>query len=324
MWSETEIEKLFVEQINKETELTYSSETYITHYNAVKEYFCTNLYKDIAKIEPDLTDHGEDHIKNVLQNAYSLIKDDNLNGIELYVLCVAILIHDIGNLDGRTSHEKKLRKYFNKTNFKSLDNDHIKLISLIASKHGGKDCDAIGGGNLASNGTLDRILVRSQKIAAIVRFSDELAEGKQRCSSILLENKQIAPDSEIYHEYAQVLKPPCISKDTVILEFIIELDKIKTPLEQFLLEIFNRIEKLNNEKTYCSHYCQSIQNINKVTVSLKFYQEDDFDEIEFSDNNLVNFEFSGRNIHCKNSYNKTEHIKRILNYLNERNENARE
>ena len=46
-------------------------------------------------------------------------------------------IHDIGNLDGREGHEKKLRLYFNRTNFKSIDVDHIKLISLIASKHGG-------------------------------------------------------------------------------------------------------------------------------------------------------------------------------------------
>lgn len=319
MWCETEIEKLFVEQINKESEMTHSSVTYITYYNMVKEYFCTQLYKDIAKVEPDLTDHGSEHIKNVLQNAFSLVKHSNLNGIELYVLCMSILVHDIGNLDGRIEHEKKLRKYFNKTNFKTLDNDHIKFISLIASKHGGKDCDTIGS---VSSYSLDRTYVRSQEIAAIVRFADELAEGKQRCSSILLEEYKISPESEIYHQYAEVLKPPCISKDTIILEFVIDLDKIKTNLQELLQVIFRRIEKLNNERIYCSHYCQSIQNINKVTISLKFYEADNFDEIEFSDNNLVNFEFSGRNIHCKNSYNREEYIKKILDFLIERNENA--
>ncbi len=319
MWNETEIEKLFVEKIKQESELTHSSNTYITHYNTLKDYLCTHLYADISRVEPDLTDHGAEHIKNVLQNAYSLIKDDDLNGIELYVLCMAILIHDIGNLDGREGHEKKLRLYFNKNKFNTIDNDHIKIISLIASKHGGKDCDAIGGGNLPIKGTLDRILLRSQKVAAIVRFADELAEGKQRSSTILLENQQLASGSEIYHDYAQILKPPHILKDTIALEFVIDLDQIKTPLDKLLPEIFNRIEKLNNEKTYCSHFCKSIQNINKVTVSLKFYQDDNFDEIQFSDNNLVNFEFSGKNIHCKENENREEHIQKILAYLNEKN-----
>jgi len=321
MWDKTELEKLFYTKINNETELTHPSQTYVTHYNTVKEYFCTNLYHDIARIEPDLTDHGEKHIKNVLQNAYSLIKDDNLNGIELYILCMSILIHDIGNLDGRKGHEKKLRLYFNKTNFKTIDNDHIKLISLIASKHGGKDCDAIGGGNLPLNTTLDRISVRSHKIAAIVRFADELAEGKQRSSKILLETQKLISSSELYHEYAQILKPPCILKDTIALEFIIDLDTIKTPLEELLPELFNRIEKLNNEKIYCSHYCTSIQNINKVTVSLKFYQDDNFDEISFSNSKLVNFEFSGKNIHCTNNESQEKHIENILTFLSSTSNN---
>lgn len=317
MWHETEIEKLFVDKINHETELTYASTTYLTNYNNVKTHFCTHLYSNIAKVEPALTDHGEEHIKNVLQNAYSLIKDDNLNGVELYVLCMAILIHDIGNLDGRTNHEKKLRLYFNKKNFNTIENDHIKLISLIASKHGGKDCDAIGGGNLPIVSTLDRIEIRSQKIAAIVRFADELAEGKQRSSTVLLETQRLPADSEIYHEYAQILKPPCILKDTIVLEFVIDLNQIKTPLEILLIEIFNRIKKLNNERIYCSHYCKSIQNLTKVTVSLKFYDDDnDFDEIQFSDNNLVNFEFSGKNIHCENNKSPEDHIRKILDYLN--------
>jgi len=320
MWNETELEKLFFTNIKEETELTHSSSTYITYYNTVKEYFCTHLYKDIAKTEPDLTDHGEEHIKNVLQNAYSLIKDDNLNGIELYVLCMSILIHDIGNLDGRVGHEKKLRLYFSKSNFANIDNDHIKLISLIASKHGGKDCDAIGSGNLPINTTLDRVSIRSQKIAAIVRFADELAEGKQRSSTILLETQKLTSNSEIYHEYAQILKPPHIFKDTITLEFIIDLDKIKILLKELLPEIFKRIEKLNNERIYCSHYCKSIQNINKVTVSLKFYKDENFDEIEFSDNKLINFEFSGKNIHCDKNESQEEHINKILMQLEDRSE----
>jgi ABC-type antimicrobial peptide transport system permease subunit len=315
MWNDTQIEQLFFKKIKNETETTYSSEIYKNNYIQVRNNFCQNVYNNIGRVEPNLTDHGEKHIKNVLQNAYFLINNnDNLSGIELYVLCMAILVHDIGNLNGRKGHEQTLNKYFSNKIFNTIDQNHIRTISLIASKHGGKECDTIG--SLEERDYFDAIPIRSRKIAAILRFADELAEGKQRTS--LSYQDYVSDASKIFHEYATILEPPAIQKDTVVLNFNIYLDKIETNIEDMLNFIATRIEKLNNERVYCAHYCNHIHSIKKIAISLKFYSTiNDFNEIkidnDFSD--LINFELSNKNIHCDESQSIHKRIEKILEKL---------
>ena len=69
MWHETDIEKCLIEKIKESSGSILSIESYISHYNTVKSYFVNEIYPNISRIEPDLTDHGEIHIQNVLQNA---------------------------------------------------------------------------------------------------------------------------------------------------------------------------------------------------------------------------------------------------------------
>ncbi len=317
MWNETEIEKLFKHKINKEAGRLQNVNKYIAYYDTVKEYLCDNLYKNINIKEPDLTDHGEDHIKNVLQNSYKLISEDNFTGVELYTLCMAILIHDIGNLNGRTGHEKMLKKYFNSTIFPTISKNHITIISLIASKHGGRECDSIGS---LTEDNIDGEKIRSAKIASLLRFSDEISEGKQRTSNIFFEeNNLIQSKRLIYHQYASILEQPIIENNYINLDFNIYLKSIQN-IGELIKEIFRRINKLNNERIYCSHYNEDIYKIKKVVVGLNFFKNDEtFTSITTTEDNLLNFELSGKNIHCdaKNDKKQERQIEKILNLIRE-------
>jgi len=307
MWVNTEIEKVFLEKSNENQ--------YWSTYAYCKEYFCRELYSNISRVEPNLTDHGETHISNVLKNAYKLLAKDVLNVHELYTLCMSILIHDIGNLSGRVNHEVKLKNYFNRTIFPTIQSDHITLISQIASKHGGDNCDAIN--TLSDASHIDGEQVRAQKIASILRFADELAEGKQRTSTVLLEHDLIGEGSKLYHVYAEILKEPLIQKDTVSLVYDIRLHKYTSKeLNELLALLFKRIKKLDKERIYCGHYCNDVQNIKKVAISINFYKDkDDFEPINFQDNKLINFELSSKNIHCDEQNKNGNIVEKILKEL---------
>lgn len=298
MWIETKIEKELTEKIKQQSCDILNTHNYVTNYNMVKSYFIGHIYSKIASIEPNLTDHGEVHIQNVLQNAYELINNSNntLSGVELYVLCMGILVHDIGNLSGRKGHESKLKEYFNITKFSTLDRKHITSISQIAKSHGGIDCDTIG---TVTVNNLDGVCVRGQKIAAILRFADELAEGKQRTSLVMLEKDLISKDSRLYHIYASILDRPAIIKDTISLDYSVYIDEHLEMLKELLAFIHERVDKLYKELLYCGHYCDDINRIKKVSVCVSIFKNKDECEVINIQNELLKFELSGQNTHCK-------------------------
>jgi metal-dependent HD superfamily phosphatase/phosphodiesterase len=91
---------------------------YFKRYQSVKEWLCNHVYKNIgAALSTDggiYTDHGEDHFDEVIRYAGLMVGaeeqtciPDRLTPYEAYVLLMAILLHDAGNMFGRTGHEKK-------------------------------------------------------------------------------------------------------------------------------------------------------------------------------------------------------------------------
>src|SRR3972149_1917849 len=57
-----------------------------------------------------LTNHGPDHIKTVIKRATQLVanmnKKDELSPYEVYILLMAIQVHDVGNIISRNGHEE--------------------------------------------------------------------------------------------------------------------------------------------------------------------------------------------------------------------------
>ena len=94
----------------------------------------------------------------------------------MYVLLVAIHIHDLGNVYGRARHEKRLAEIMTHVGSRLGDDSvELKIIRDIAAAHGGKDS---GGRNADTIGALQpkepfrSEVVRMRLLAAILRFAD--------------------------------------------------------------------------------------------------------------------------------------------------------
>ena len=136
---------------------------YCVLYKGLVQHLRSNIYKDVDAglaantIEHGLyTAHNSEHFDEVVLYAGELlgVKDGsedvkNLSPYELYVLLVAIRVHDAGNIHGREEHERKCFTVLRNCGAASGDDDaEKKIIGSIAQAHGGKtpagDKDTIG------------------------------------------------------------------------------------------------------------------------------------------------------------------------------------
>lgn len=297
MWTETKIEILLKEKLNELSASILHHDKFWTQYESVRGYMCREIYPNIANTEPNLTDHGETHIQNVLINAYKLISNNNeYTPLDLYVLCSAILIHDIGNIHGRRGHEQTLTRAYNENPvFSAVDVAEKLIISKIATSHGGKE-EAIL--DLSDSNNISGERIQSKCIAGLVRFADELAEGPQRTSEYMIDQKLISDDSLRYHQYAKVSEMPVIKQEIIVLKYNIFVSKFsEEELKKLLLLLYSRIYKLNRERINCGIYSRYIQNIKKVSITINFYKKvGDVMPIDISNKNLVIFELN--NLNC--------------------------
>ena len=211
----------------KKWETAEKAKEYISRYDLAKSILNKDILPWIRTTEPNLSDHGSDHIENVLNNAYKLIepaikglllcdvtKDQpNFSHLDLYFLCQSILFHDVGNLFGRDNHNQTACKIINEK-FSSIfprTGSHKKQRKIIISAgraHTGKNTegrkDTLKDLEVHENFNGNKISLRD--IATILRFADELAEGPQRTSSYLLQIGAFSEESTIYHQYADSIE----------------------------------------------------------------------------------------------------------------------
>jgi hypothetical protein len=268
----------FQDEINK----LFSGE--LKDINAIKE-----IYNNIIV----LTRHGKGHIESVIKHASSMIKYIENDGekwrikpFEAFILLCAIQIHDLGNKYGREKHTTTFYNDF----IKYADESYITSSALkdciykIARVHGGKiegDKDTIEKTQLQMKKTIDNIDVNQQLLAAILRFSDELADDQKRMKDI----NNMPEFSKIFHFYSKVLHTARIVKNEMNDAYSVELgyflnndealkhykkiDEKGTIEEVKLLdEIFNRTIKMERERRYCSRYFHPYFQINEIMVKI--------------------------------------------------------
>ena len=211
-----------------------------------------------------LTDHGPEHIATVIRRIEDLIFRNGkcvLSPYETYLTIVAAHFHDIGNIFGREEHEKRAREImFGLSDaYVGTNNIEKRMICEIAMSHGGKvgpygDKDTIG--NLQQERQV-------KKLAAILRFADELADDNTRTNRFVMDAiDESAPGSKIFHLYADRLNPPAVDHDTSSVKLTFELLKEhlaaqypKLDGQAYLLdEIFLRTLKTFHEQVYCSKF----------------------------------------------------------------------
>ncbi|MEC4889747.1 MAG: hypothetical protein RI101_06755 [Nitrospira sp.] len=269
---------------------------YFQRYRSVKEWLINNVYKHIgATLATDggiYTDHGPDHFDQVIVYAGLMIGaeepkcvPDRLKPYEVYVLLMAILLHDAGNVYGRIGHEKKAFKLLSEMGaLAGDDNVQKKDIADVAQAHGGEtptgDKDTIG--ILKEHSRHATASFRAQVLAALLRFADEVCENRGRGARVLLDGGAISKKSEVYHAYAESVTTawPDRGAKTIDIKYDIPINRAtrlwgKGDGETYLIdEILLRLEKMDLERKYCTRFMFPVFRVDRIDVTININGED--------------------------------------------------
>jgi len=285
-WSQRKIEI----ELDKKLKENFShaptdAEKYFSYYvKARSALLSEDIFNSIRTIQKGLSDHGENHIMNVLDNAYELLVNrkydissnrllgesiESLDSIQLYFICMLILFHDVGNLtvDRKKHHEREvIREVYNHIRkFEREFDDEQVLIPEVASKHSGTASDG-SKDTIGELGTYPPHLfgakIYTKKCAALLRFADELAEGPQRTSIFMNKYYKYPYETEsvIYHKYAEITRIDIDREhERICVRYNFQLKsvngEIKEEENKEFIELFDfsikRLLKLEAERKYC-------------------------------------------------------------------------
>lgn len=239
-----------------------------------------------------LNKHGESHIMDVQRRALGLLehfRDCKMSFYELYILMCAAVVHDIGNIHGREGHEEDIEKILSleKNHHLIPDANERRTICRIARTHGGAyngSKDTISALREATQ--LNSFIIRERLLAAILRFSDELADDYTRAASEAMDNGLIKDASRIYHQYSESLHTVQIEKKLlsgyseksefyeVCLYYSFDsglaFEKFNKLGNQVYLidEIYDRTIKMERERRYCMRFMRRYIPLEKIHVNI--------------------------------------------------------
>lgn len=282
MWNTTTYEKKLREKLIEQFGEERGEELYTQYTTARNTLVADNFFSEIKAKEPDLTDHSERHICDVLNNVEKLLGEqiDEFTGIELYCLALVVLFHDVGNIEGREGHNLNIADIYNYVRKKEPRYNHERSVVIKAAQaHCGKAKD--GGRDtlkdLEEVGNLEGEKISFRDIASILRFADELAEGNQRTSNFMIERHKYNEGSNIFHLYAQMTEVFIDRQGgRIVLTYNIDIDSAKHNAESLkdLLEfIYKRIIKLDEERRYAKYYCDILVPFKKTSVQFNFSKD---------------------------------------------------
>ncbi len=270
--------------------------SYTSRYTQIAEFLEREVhpYVQMGALLEDgifLNDHGAEHVRTVIERASQLVsaQDFDLTGYEVYLLLAAIQLHDIGNLLGRLAHEKKPAEIRGRLQDELGDNAlEKKMIFDIAAAHGGDiggDKDTIR--HLPTTARLLNFVVEPQKLAAILRFADELADDRRRASRFVISQGRIPDRSRLYHKYSETLQSVIVDTTGKEVHLDFELTSadaccrfVKNGTDVYLLdEIFARTLKMHFERMYCMRFLMP-KLIDRINVKVSVFTGRSFKPLE--------------------------------------------
>ncbi len=288
VWTERLIEKITLESLIQDLGESAGKERF-GFYTTTRKHIVQDILPQIRAVLPNHTDHGIDHVANVLDNAGLLLdienNKDSISGMEMYSLILAILFHDAGNIYGRDDHQRKISDIYDYCRAVAhCDLGEKMMVMKTTEAHCGKAADG-------SNDTLkelnpDNVIVcgkpvRLRYIAAILRFADELAEGPIRTSLYMQKKYFYKRNSMIFHNYANTIRVDIDPRNyRIALTYHIvvktnrkgELSNAETnKIEILFAYLYRRINKLNQERKYAKHYCDLLSSFKAVTINFNFW-----------------------------------------------------
>jgi hypothetical protein len=288
--SNSPLENHFKDKVSKGCSSLSGSHDYVAIYCNILDALQRNVYPaiDIGLTQSGgvFTLHNKDHFDHVVRKAGELLGISlntrcDLTAYELFVLLLAIRIHDAGNVYGRGGHEKRCEDVLIEVckDFPYQETERMAIAS-IAQAHGGEnpdgDKDVISG--LPEIDHIGETRIRSQKIAAIVRLADELAENNTRTPKILSDIGSIPKENEVFHYYAQSLHTnalvPLEIGNRVNLKFLISVEDAKKKFGKlsdtvYLVdEIQTRLIKMNQERVYCNQFLSADEKLESISAKV--------------------------------------------------------
>lgn len=268
---------------------------YLANLTSVRDCLRAAVYPEIgigAYIHDGvvLTRHGDEHIETVISRATALLIDAPHSGsppltpYEAYLLLMAIYVHDVGNLLGRSDHEKKIALIIDNLEIKlSTETVERKTIIEIAKAHSG-NVDGMNKDTISKLAETDLVRgqeVRKQALAAILRFADELADDSTRGTKGLISTGHVPPQSEVYQHYSRALHSVQVRRReyTVSLQYLFHVSDAKRKFQKgkstvYLLdEIYSRTLKVYGECEYCMRFTHGIVRIATISAKIEVHTD---------------------------------------------------
>ncbi|MBQ4808555.1 hypothetical protein J4717_13855 [Phaeobacter sp. HS012] len=271
-------------------------------YKQMKSKLQDGVYRDVQSgLTADangaaFTRHDLGHVDDVIRKAGELLGVDssaktpafkNLEPFEVFALLTAILVHDAGNIDGRARHEARARKVLKQVSNDRLSQKELKIISAIAKAHGGKNADGSRDKieQLEDPEQIDSFKVRSKLLAAVLRFSDELAENFRRA------NNRTEDSSKYPNMFCQCISVGVdydsrrVKLDFAVANEACELEaKDEAGEKMFFVDyIKKRIRKTELERRYCDRFMRNFASFEETRVVIDFLHDDE----EWHDINFI-------------------------------------
>lgn len=234
-----------------------------------------------------LTMHDTEHVGRVRQVAANLVSQSDsidLTPFELTLLLIAVYLHDIGNVLGRSGHERQIHQVLTKAGTPlTIDTIEYATAKQIAGVHGGivaGSKDTIS--TLPERTAVSGENVRPRLLAAILRLADELADDPARANRVQLAAETLPPGSVVYHVVAAGLhsQMPDVATREITLKFTFSdpgLFKKKlgkgTGKVHLLDEIFARSMKVFEEARYCSRFMRPYLEFERVKVDIMIHDD---------------------------------------------------
>ncbi len=296
------LEILFENKSQDKSELPHLTTDPFNTYTSIVNYLRSDIYPlidaGLAALSEDngfYTLHGPEHFDEVVRYAGLLLGcergDEVLNHLsayELYVLLLAIRLHDAGNMYGREGHEKRVFQILKQMGkLSGSDEFEKRFIADIAEAHGGKAPDGSKDtiGQLKESVSYGSVEIRPRLLAAIVRFADEICESRPRAANTLLETSDLPKKNEVFHKYASSIKSVKVktTEKSVEIKFAFSVNDAHRKWgkgqggimqEVYLIdEILDRLEKMFLERQYCTKFMRDICNIERVRADIEIFDD---------------------------------------------------
>ena len=235
-----------------------------------------------------LTMHDKEHVSRVRQVTADLLGKSltiDLSPFELTLLLIAVYLHDIGNILGRSGHERQINRVIQAAGAQlSIESIEYATAKQIAGVHGGSvngSKDTIS--TLPEQAAISSQNVRPRLLAAILRLADELADDPARANKVQMAAGVLPEVAAVFHVIAAGLHSQMMDAATreISLSYSFYDPKLferklgKNNDEVYLLnEIFERSLKTFHEARYCSRFMRPFLEFERVKVDIIIFDQD--------------------------------------------------